>query len=412
MAGVEYYSTMQNEENVPDHTIKSTVTRNFVFTFFGLFAFTLGYHALFPTLPIYLANLGSNMREIGVLVGILGVSALFSRLIAGGALRKYSEKSVMMFGALLFALTFLAFIVFRSFWPLFAVRFLQGVAFACIDTAALAFVIRVTPLAHRGQAISYFVLAPTFTMAIAPLGGMFLINEYNFPALFLTCAGLSLCSFFLSWKLNGQETITTVPDTNTPTHNALLLNWRIIIPSGMSFLYSFISGAITAFFPLYAIECGVSNPGYFFSANAAMLIVGRVLGGKIVDTYNKEKIILAFPFTAMVAMVILSFSRTLPLFIVVGMIWGAGSAFFFPTAMAYALEYAGSSDGTAVGTFRAVSDLGLALGPVIMGIIIPLTGYRTMFLCLALISLINLCYFQFYVRKRGNEYRASTIQQK
>ena len=114
----------------------------------------------------------------------------------------------------------------------------------------------------------------------------------------------------------------------------------------------------------------------------------------------------------MVAMVILSFSRTLPLFIVVGMIWGAGSAFFFPTAMAYALEYAGSSDGTAVGTFRAVSDLGLALGPVIMGIIIPLTGYRTMFLCLALISLINLCYFQFYVRKRGNEYRASTIQQK
>ena len=136
----------------------------------------------------------------------------------------------------------------------------------------------------------------------------------------------------------------------------------------MSFLYSFISGAITAFFPLYAIECGVSNPGYFFSANAAMLIAGRVLGGKIVDTYNKEKIILTFPFAAMVAMVILSFLRTLPLFIFVGMIWGAGSAFFFPTAMAYALEYAGSSDGTAVGTFRAISDSGMALGPVVMGI--------------------------------------------
>jgi hypothetical protein len=93
MAGVGYYSTMQNEENVPDHTIKSTVSRNFVFTFFGLFAFTLGYHALFPTLPIYLANLGSNMREIGVLVGILGVSALFSRLIAGGACGSTRKKA-------------------------------------------------------------------------------------------------------------------------------------------------------------------------------------------------------------------------------------------------------------------------------------------------------------------------------
>ena len=70
--------------------------------------------------------------------------------------------------------------------------------------------------------------------------------------------------------------------------------------------------------------------------------------------------------------------------------------------MAYALEYAGSSDGTAVGTFRAISDLGQALGPVVMGIIIPFTGYPIMFLCLALICFINLCYFQFYVRKRGD----------
>jgi MFS family permease len=124
-------------------------------------------------------------------------------------------------------------------------------------------------------------------------------------------------------------------------------------------------------------------------------------GGKVVDTYNKEKIILTLIFTGTAAMVVLSFSRTLPLFIVVGMIWGVGSAFFFPAAMAYALEYAGSSDGTTVGTFRAISDLGSALGPVFAGVILPFTGYRMMFLSLALICLLNLCYFQFYVRRRG-----------
>jgi MFS family permease len=400
MTGVEYYATMHNEEKAPHRTTKGIVTRDFMFTFLGLFAFTLDFHALYPTLPIYLTRLGSNMGEIGVLVGIMGVSSLFTRLIVGGALRKYSEKNVMMFGALLFALTFLAFIVLRPFWPLFTVRLLQGVAFACIDTAALAFVVRVTPLAYRGQAIGYFVLAPIFTTAIAPLGGMFLINQYSFTTLFLTCVGLSLCSFFFAWKLKGQETIR--PDTDTPPHDALFLNRRIILPSVTSFLKNFVYGAIVAFFPLYAIECGVKNPGYFFSASAVILIAARILGGKVVDTYNKEKIILTLLFTGMAAMVILSFSRTLPLFVLVGMIWGAGSAFFFPAAMAYALEYAGSSDGTAVGTFRAISDLGMALGPVIMGIIIPLTGYRAMFLCLGLVCLINLIYFQFYVRKRNN----------
>jgi len=47
-------------------------------------------------------------------------------------------------------------------------------------------------------------------------------------------------------------------------------------------------------------------------------------------------------------------------------------------------------------------DLGMALGPVITGIIVPFTGYRVLWLCLALICLFNMCYFQFYVKKRRN----------
>ena len=88
--------------------------------------------------------------------------------------------------------------------------------------------------------------------------------------------------------------------------------------------------------------------------------------------------------------------------IIVGAFWGIGGVFFVPMSMAYALEYTGSSDVAAVGIFRAISDLGLGLGPVVTGIIIPFTGYPIMFLCLALICLINMSYFQFYVRKKGN----------
>jgi MFS family permease len=389
---------MDNEENVSHHTVRGILTHDFVFGFLGLFIFIVAYHALIPTLPIFFVRLGSNEREIGMLIGVFGASSLVFRLIAGSILLKYSEKSVMMFGALLFAFTFLASIVLRPFWPFFAVRFFQGVAFAFIDTAALSFIINVTPLENRGRAISYFVLAPPFSQAIAPSLGMFLINRYSFNVLFLVCIGLSLCAFFFSGKLKGHKTIT--PDKGTAVNNSHFLDLKIVAPSIIGFLQNFVWGGIIAFLPLYAIKCGIANPGYFFSANAAMLIAGRALGGRILDTYNKEKIIGIFIFTSMVAMIILAFSKTLPMFILVGILWGTGGAFFFPASMAYALDYAGSSDGTAVGTFRALSDLGLALGPVLTGIIIPLTGYQIMFLFLAFISLINLGYFQFYVRKR------------
>jgi MFS family permease len=230
---------------------------------------------------------------------------------------------------------------------------------------------------------------------------MFLINQYSFTVLFLICTGLSLSAFFFSWQLKGHEMIA--PEESVPVNNNLFLDVKIITPALMNFLQNFTWGAMTAFFPLYAIQHGVKNPGLFFSATAIMMIAGRVLGGKITDTYSKEKIIVIFLFVSMSAMIILSFSKTLPVFIFVGMLMGTGGAFFFPASMAYALDYAGSSGGTALGTLRAVMDLGAALGPMVMGIIIPLTGFRVMFLCLALICLINLNYFQFYVRKKSAE---------
>ena len=118
------------------------------------------------------------------------------------------------------------------------------------------------------------------------------------------------------------------------------------------------------------------------------------------DTCNKEKFIVIFISAITVLLAALSFSRTLPMFLIVGALWGIGTAFFVPLSMAYSLEYSGSSSGTAVGTFRVLQDFGLGLGPVAMGTIVPFTGYSVMFRWLAVVSFINFCYFQFYVRRK------------
>ena len=165
-------------------------------------------------------------------------------------------------------------------------------------------------------------------------------------------------------------------------------------------MFSFSWGGLGAFFPLYAIQCGVRNPGHFFTAMAVVLVVARFTGGRILDKYSKEKIIPIVIIISMAALLILAFSTTLPMFIFVGILWGIGAGFFPPVSLAYALEYAGSSDGTSVGTYQAAMDSGFGLGPVITGIIISLTGYPVMFLCLACICLLSICYFQFYLRRR------------
>jgi MFS family permease len=390
---------MQNQESISEHAVRNILTRDFIIGFFTLLLFAIANTMLVPTLPVYFASLGSNEREIGILIGTFGATSLIFRFLVGGAVSKYSEKGVVIISTIIFGITFLASIILRPFWPFLFVRIFQGISFSCMDTALLTLIVNNLPVANRGQGIGYFLMAPTLSFALGPVLGMFIINHASATVLFSVCAALCLCSFFCSLRIKGRE--TPRPD-NLQAPDKRFFDPRVIPPAILSFLHSAVWGSIMAFLPLYAIKQGISNPGLFFSTSAIMTIAVRVFGGGAADKYSTRKIIVAFLITSIAGTIMLSFAKTLLMFIAVGMLWGTQGAFLFPAFMTYSFDYAGSSSGTAMGTFRGLGDSGLALGPMVMGIIIPLTGYRVMFLCLSLICFVNLCYFQFYLRKRNN----------
>ncbi len=380
-------------------TIRKILTRDFIFGFISQFTFSIAYHVLYPTLPIYLSRFGSTEVDIGVLIGILGVASLLFRPFIGRALLKIPEKNFMIGGAALFVFTFVAYPFALPFWPLFAVRVFQGIGLAFFYTASFTFISNISPSAHRGQTLSYYLLAINISLAISPSLGMFIINQFSFTLLFLICLGLSLFTLFITSKLGKQQ----APPLDSSIEEGFLLSWKALPPSIISFFFHLTWGALTAFFPLYAINHGVANPGFFFTAVAIMLILGRGLGGRILDLYNRERVILPCLVTSVLSMALLAFSKSLPMFILVAVIWGMGHAFLFPSLLVYAVDRMGSSRGPAMGTFTGFSDLGMSLGPVIMGIIIRFTSYPTMFLCLAFAGMISLNYFYFFIRKKETQ---------
>jgi len=373
-------------------------TRNFVLCFFAQFTFTSVFHILIPTLPIYLSKSGSSEVEIGILIGVLGISSLVLRPIVGRGLIKIPEKNFMIAGTLIFALTSIAYLWATPFWPFLMVRIFQGIGLAFFYTASVTLITNISPVTRRGQSISYFYLAFNISFALSPSLGMFLINNFSFTPLFLFCLGLSLCALFFTTRLGRREVESL---EGLPDQDQSFLSREALPIALMSFFAHIVWGALTAFFPLYAIEKGVANPGYFFAAYASVIILGRVLGGKILDLYSKERVILPCLFTYIISMTLLAFSETLPMFILVAVIWGIGNAFLMPSLVTYTLDRAGSSRGPAIGTLTAIGDLGIALGPVIMGIILRLTSYPIMFLCLTLTGIINLTYFYFFVREKN-----------
>ena len=98
---------MDNAGNISQRTGRKIFTIDFILGFFAYFFFLAAINSLTPTFPIYLTRLGSDEREVGVLIGVLAVASLASRLFVGGALLKFRAKSVMMVGALGSVITFL-----------------------------------------------------------------------------------------------------------------------------------------------------------------------------------------------------------------------------------------------------------------------------------------------------------------
>jgi predicted MFS family arabinose efflux permease len=378
------------------------LTRDFILCFFSQFAFSFVSFILIPTFPIYLSRLGSTDAGIGILVGVLSVSSLILRPLIGRALLRIPEKRFMIGGSLLYAFSSIAYLFAKPFWPILIVRVFQGIGLAVFQTTSFTFITRISPDAHRGQSLSYFYLAINLAFALAPSIGMYIMNLFDFTILFLACAGLSLLALLITLKVGN---IQGLPLENESSTDQPFINREALPPAFMAFMGSIIWGAVTAFFPLFALSHGVSNPGLFFGAMALTLILGRAFGGQILDLYSRQKVLLPCIAAQIIAMTLLAISTTLPMFILVAVIWGIGNAFFFPTLVAYTIDLAGPSRGPAIGTYMALSDLGAGMGSVIMGIILQLSNYQTMFLCLVLIGIINLSYFYFIVKKkRGNQY--------
>jgi MFS family permease len=385
-------------------TIKKILSRDFILCFAAQFAFTSVAFILIPTLPIYLSRLGSTEIEIGILIGAFGISSLVLRPVVGKTLSKIPEEKFMVSGAILFALSSAAYLIATPFWPLFIVRIFQGIGSAFFFTAAMILISNITPEAYRGQSLGYFFLSFNISMALAPMFGIFLVNNFGFRTLFLVCIALSLCSLLISGKLRGSDVRPTVESS---IEDSSFFSPRAFPPIFVYFLAHIIWGALTAFFPLHAIKHGVANPGLFFAAYAVVLILGRALGGRVLDIQRREKVILPCLIGYIVAMTVLAFSESLPMFILVAVIQATGHAFLMPALVAYTIDLAGSSRGASIGLLSAAGDLGMVLGPMMMGIILRFTSFSAMFLCVALIGLTNFTYFYFTVKKRRDNRKSS-----
>ena len=377
-------------------TYHRVFNRKFVLVFIGQFAFSAVLQLLLPTLPIYLKKLGSTEIEIGILIGAFGAASVLLRPPVGKALVRLREKTLMMGGAVIYAVCSMAYVVVPPFWPLVSVRILQGAGFGLFATAATTYVVRMSEAGNRARILAHFSVAMNLASAIGPPIGMVIADRFGFIPLFLVCTAVSLCTLFVLAALGNNP--KPAPQASIP-HDSFLLSKTALPPSIIGFIAIFIWGSLNTFYPLYARSLGVANPGLFFSVMATMLILTRTFGSRILDIPNRKIVIGSCIIITIAALLILWLSRTQLMFLVAALLWGTGHGFLFPSLLTLALERSGSSAALVVATVYAFSDGGLFLGPLAMGVVAQFVSYSAVFLSLSILSGMGLLYLAYFTRK-------------
>ena len=123
----------------------------------------------------------------------------------------------------------------------------------------------------------------------------------------------------------------------------------------------------------------------------AAMTLSAVFAGRLGDLYGSRRALLAGLGLFAVATLLCGIAPTLPLLVGARALQGAGAAFLLTLSMSLMRELASERGvGRAMGLLGTVSAVGTALGPSLGGLLIPIAGWRGVFLVQVPLTLVAL----------------------
>jgi len=396
----------------PVHTIESPAlwTRDFIFTTLAnLFLFT-SFQMLIPTLPVYVEQSGGDELAVGAVIGIFTVFALLARPFAGKALDTLGRRIVMMIGLLIFILAVAGYYWTTTVFLILSLRVIHGVGWGITTTTFGTVISDIIPAQRRGEGMGYYGLSTTLAMALAPLFGIWVMGKAGFGWLFFISALLAIASFLIS-QIIRYPSLPDSTETEVSEVRSRLDEWvekRAVFPSFLAMTLGLTYGGIVTFITLFGKEVGISNVGWFFLANAAMVMIVRPMAGKLFDRRGPVWILLPGAFFTVAGLLLLSYSTNVPSLVLASLFYGVGFGAIQPTLQAWTISrVAANRRGAATGTFFSGFDLGIGAGAMALGVVAKAMSYAAMYRVSIVFMGVYLITYVLYLLKQ-KEHQKST----
>ena len=231
--------------------------------------------ALFLLLPVYLQQIGNTPAQIGFVVGLMRVSMLVARPVAGRLLDRFGRRPVITWGGVVAGIAILSLFLFPQVgWTFLTFRVIQGAATALVDSGLGTVVADLAPAAVRTRVFALYTVWLTLPGGIMPAVGEAVARRAGYLPLF-GAAAVVLAAALITFRRLPE----TLPERSehAPTSWSLGRTAPPVLVGGM--MVGFVFGVSSVFVPVAPIAEAPGRIGAFFFAYFVGLFGMRLANG-------------------------------------------------------------------------------------------------------------------------------------
>lgn len=346
----------------------------------------------FFLLPIFIKSLKGDEADIGIVMGIAGISSIVIIPFTGSLIDRFGRKQFLIYGNFIATLVALLFSFVDELNLLYFVflRIIQGFSFAFTFVSAQTVVIDITPEKRRAEGLGFFGVFTMATHALGPAIGEIIQAHLGFKALFLSAVLFSVVAIFMS--INMDETGKVKEKFTNPFK--FLKRSRDLY--GMLFTTMICGGgfaSVLVFIATYMQSLSLKPVSAFFISYTAFAIITRIFLGQLADKYERHRVIIPSMLLYGASIIFLMITKSMPLLVIDASIFGIAHGFIYPAMGAMVVDISGPAKGKGLSFYSASFSFGFTLSSVFSGYIVKHYGYQNMFLISGLIVLFGMVLF-------------------
>ena len=369
----------------------------------------MGDATLYTVLPTHASDAGIALQSVGIMLGANRAIRLLSNGPAGLFYDRWPRRRLFVPAMFLGALSTAIYAATQGFWPLLIGRLLWGLAWSGIWVGGATVILDVSTEKDRGRWTGLYQTWFFVGAALGSLSGGLLTDWIGYAPTLWIGAGVTAIGGLVAWILLPEtRSLGSNRDHHAQARPRLRANrdlWAVASLYGVNrFVLSGLFGATLALLVqdrLAILGLGIATLTGILSAGRTVLSMSAApLAGILSDRLERWPIAAWAALGAAISMALVAWETPVSILsgVALGALAGGGISALVTALIGDVVSPA--QRGRAIGLVHSAGDLGSAAGPLVAYAVLPWVGLRGIYLCGAVLFVVQLGLVTYHARRQ------------